>query len=155
MSASHATGNDVLLYQCADGAIRLDVQLQHETVWLTQAQMVELFATTKQNVSLHTRNIFREGELDEISVVKESLTTADDGKLYRTEYYNLDVIISVGYRVNSQRGTQFRQWATQILRDYLVQGYALNERRRRVAKETVATAADTDFELTYEESMQA
>ena len=120
---------DILLYQSPDGAIRLDVQLDHETVWLTQAQMTVLFATTKQNVSLHVRNLFREGELAESTSVKESLTLLPDGREYRTNSYNLDVIISVGYRVKSARGTQFRQWATQVLRDYLVRGFALNERR--------------------------
>ena len=120
---------DILLYQSPDGAIRLDVQLDHETVWLTQAQMTVLFNTTKQNVSLHVRNLFREGELAESTSVKESLTLLPDGREYRTNSYNLDVIISVGYRVKSARGTQFRQWATQVLRDYLVRGFALNERR--------------------------
>ena len=120
---------DILLYQSLNGQAQLEVHLQNETVWLTQAQMAELFATTKQNVSLHTRNAFKEGELDEAAVVKESLTTAADGKQYRVKYYNLDVIISVGYRVKSLRGTHFRQWATGVLRQYLVQGYVLNEQR--------------------------
>jgi hypothetical protein len=129
---------DILLYQSPDGQIRLDVQLDHDTVWLTQAQMTELFSTTKQNISLHIRNLFKEAELDEHSVVKESLTTADDGKNYRTKYYNLDVIISVGYRVKSPRGTSFRQWATKVLRDYLVQGYALHEKRLRESARQLA-----------------
>jgi prophage maintenance system killer protein len=107
----------------------LRVHLDKETVWITQEQMVKLFQKTKQNVSLHIRNIFREGELDEKSVVKESLTTARDGKNYRIKYYNLDVIISIGYRVKSKRGTQFRIWATKVLRDYIVQGYSINEKR--------------------------
>ncbi|SHI82338.1 Fic/DOC family protein [Hymenobacter daecheongensis DSM 21074] len=126
-----AATNDILLYQLPNGQTQLQVQLQDETVWLTQAQMAELFDTTKQNVSLHARNAFREGELVEAAVVKDSLTTAADGKKYRVKHYNLDVIISVGYRVKSLRGTHFRQWATSILRQYLVQGYALNERRLR------------------------
>jgi len=133
-----ATSSDILLYQSPDGQIQLDVQLDHDTVWLTQAQMVELFSTTKQNISLHTRNLFREQELDETAVVKESLTTAVDGKAYRTNYYNLDVIISVGYRVKSKRGTSFRQWATQVLRQYLVQGYVLNEKRLRESARQLA-----------------
>jgi len=132
------TSADVLLYQSPDGQIQLDVQLDHDTVWLTQSQMVELFSTTKQNVSLHVRNLFKEQELDEKAVVKESLTTAADGKNYRTNYYNLDVIISVGYRVKSKRGTSFRQWATQLLRQYLVQGYALNEKRLRESQRQLA-----------------
>lgn len=133
-----ATTNDVLLYQSPEGQTQLEVHLQDETVWLTQAQMAELFDTTKQNVSLHTRNAFRENELEEISVVKDSLTTATDGKRYRVKHYNLDVIISVGYRVKSLRGTHFRQWATQVLRHYLVQGYALNERRLRESARQLA-----------------
>lgn len=129
---------DVLLYQSPDGAIRLDVQLEHETVWLTQAQLTELFSTTKQSVSLHVRNIFREQELVEDRSVKESLTLLPDGRKYKTKSYNLDVIISVGYRVKSARGTQFRQWAAQVLRDFLVRGYALNERRLRESARQLA-----------------
>lgn len=119
--------NEIIIYQ-PDETIKLDVQVEGDTVWLTQAQMVELFQTTKQNISLHTNNIFKEGELDANSVVKESLTTASDGKRYRTKYYNLDVIISVGYRVKSLRGTQFRQWANKILKEYLLRGYSVNQR---------------------------
>ena len=121
------TNNEIILYQ-PDTSISLEVKLEDETVWLTQAQMVDLFQTSKQNISLHTNNIFKEGELDVNSVVKENLTTASDGKKYRTKYYNLDVIISVGYRVKSIRGTQFRQWANKILKDYLLRGYSVNQR---------------------------
>lgn len=121
------TNNEIILYQ-PDTSISLEVRLEDETVWLTQAQMVDLFQTSKQNISLHTNNIFKEGELDANSVVKENLTTASDGKKYRTKYYNLDVIISVGYRVKSIRGTQFRQWANKILKDYLLRGYSVNQR---------------------------
>lgn len=121
--------SDIILYQTDDGRTRLEVQLQDETVWLTQAQMVELFQTSKQNVSLHIQNVFREGELRENSVVKESLTTAADGKDYPTKYFNLDVIISVGYRVKSNRGTQFRIWATQRLREYLIKGFTMDDER--------------------------
>ncbi len=129
---------DVLLYQPPDGAIRLDVQLEQETVWLTQAQMVELFDTSRQNIGLHINNIFREAELSSAAVSKDSLLTAADGRNYRTKHYNLDVIISVGYRVKSARGTQFRQWATQVLREYLVQGFVLNERRLRESQRQLA-----------------
>ena len=97
-------------------------------MWLTQQQMAELFLTTRNNVTLHISNIFKEGELVESSVRKESLLTANDGKKYRTKFYNLDVIISVGYRVKSKRGTQFRQWANQVLKDYLLRGYVINQR---------------------------
>lgn len=120
---------ELLVYQSEDGLTTVDVRLQDETVWLTQAQMVDLFDKTKQNISLHIRNIFKEGELAEEAVVKESLTTAADGKRYNTKFYNLDVIISVGYRVKSRRGTQFRIWATSILKDHLIKGYTVNQRR--------------------------
>ena len=119
--------NEIIIYQ-PDENLKLDVQVEGETVWLTQAQMVELFQTSKQNISLHINNIFKEGELDSESVVKDYLTTATDGKKYRTKYYNLDVIISVGYRVKSLRGTQFRQWANKVLKEYLLRGYAVNQR---------------------------
>ena len=119
--------NEIVLYQ-PDETMKLEVRLEDETVWLTQAQMAELFQTTKQNVSLHINNIFKENELNAISVVKESLTTASDGKKYRTKYYNLDVIISVGYRVKSLRGTLFRQWANKVLKGYLLRGYSINQR---------------------------
>lgn len=118
-----------LLYNEGNRGPRLIVRLEDETVWLSQAQMVELFQTTKQNISLHIKNVFSEGELDPDSVVKEYLTTAADGKPYRTKYYNLDVIISVGYRVKSHVGTQFRIWATQRLREYLVKGFTLDDQR--------------------------
>ncbi len=120
---------EIVLYQAEDGSTSLEVRLQDDTVWLSQAQMVELFGKTKQNISLHTRNIFKEGELAEDAVVKDSLTTAADGKKYKTRYYNLDVIISVGYRIKSLRGTQFRIWATSVLRNHLIKGYTVNERR--------------------------
>lgn len=115
-----------MLYQ-PDDNVRLEVRLQDDTVWLTQLQMAELFKSTKQNISLHVNNIFREGELAKNSVVKECLTTASDGKNYRTKYYNLDVIISVGYRVKSSVGTRFRQWANAVLKDYLLRGYAVHQ----------------------------
>ncbi len=120
---------NIALYQTKDGQTTLDVQLKDETVWLNQAQMVELFQRDKRTVSEHIRNIFKEGELNEEAVVRKSRTTAADGKSYRTASYNLDVIISVGYRVKSQRGTQFRIWATSVLKEYLVRGAALNQRR--------------------------
>ena len=119
--------NEIILYQ-PDSTLSLDVRVENETVWLTQAQMTELFQSTKQNISLHINNIFKEGELDKISVVKDSLTTAADGKRYKTKFYSLDVIISVGYRVKSIRGTQFRIWANKVLKDYLLRGYSVNQR---------------------------
>ncbi len=119
--------SEILLYQSNDGELKIQVRLDDNTVWLTQTDMVDLFQTTKQNISLHIKNIFEEGELDENSVVKEYLTTASDGKNYRTKHYNLDVIISVGYRVKSLRGTQFRIWATERLREYLIKGFTMND----------------------------
>ena len=105
---------EIVMYQ-PDETIRLEVRVENETVWLTQQQMADLFLTTRNNVTLHIGNIFKEGELVETSVRKDSLLTASDGKKYRTKIYNLDVIISVGYRVKSKRGTQFRQWANKVL----------------------------------------
>ena len=117
--------NQIILYRPND-TISLEVRLENDTVWLSQAQMTELFGSTKQNISLHINKIFKEGELKQNSVVKDYLTTALDGKKYQTKYYNLDVIISVGYRVKSIRGTQFRQWANKVLKEYLLRGHALN-----------------------------
>jgi death-on-curing family protein len=120
---------EIIIYQSKDKKTQIDVKFEHDTVWLTQQQMAELFGQTKQNISLHINNCFKEKELRSISVVKESLTTASDGKKYKTKLYNLDLIISVGYRVKSIRGTQFRQWATQRLKDYLIEGVVINEKR--------------------------
>ncbi|HEY1661428.1 MAG TPA: virulence RhuM family protein [Verrucomicrobiae bacterium] len=122
-------GSEIVFYQTEDGRTRLEVRLENETVWLTQNQMAELFQTTKQNVGQHIQNIFSESELREVSVVKEFFTTAADGKKYKTKFYNLDVIISVGYRVKSLRGTQFRIWATQRLRELIVKGFTLDDER--------------------------
>lgn len=125
--------NKIVIYQAEDGKTQLDVKLENETVWLTQAQMTELFQTTKQNISLHINNIFKEGELDSKATVKEYLTVQHEGKRTvhrKVKYYDLDVIISVGYRVKSIRGTRFRQWATSVLKDYLIKGYAINQRIR-------------------------
>ena len=123
------SSSQILLYQTEDRRTRIEVRLEGETVWLNQLQMAELFQTTVPNVSMHIRNLFREGELGQESVVKDFLTTAADGKSYRTKFYNLDVIISVGYRVKSHRGTQFRIWATQRLREYLIKGFTLDDER--------------------------
>lgn len=119
--------DEIIIYQSDDKSLHLEVHLEDETVWLTQNQMVELFQSTKQNISLHINNIFKEGELLENSVVKYSLTTASDGKIYKTKTYNLDVIISVGYRVKSQRGTQFRIWANKILKDVSEKYFAFSK----------------------------
>jgi hypothetical protein len=119
--------SEIIMYQTEDGLTKIDVVMEDETVWLSQSQMTELFQTTKQNISLHINNAFKEGEIDPNSVVKEYLTTAVDGKSYKTKHYNLDVIISVGYRVKSLRGTQFRRWALAVLREYIVKGFAMND----------------------------
>lgn len=116
---------EIILYQTADGRTKIDVKLENETVWLTQAQLCLLFDKSKSTISEHISNIFKEGELMEESVVRNFRTTAADGKPYDTKFYNLDVIISVGYRVKSQRGTQFRIWANSVLKDYLIKGYAV------------------------------
>lgn len=121
--------NQILLYQGDDGQAILEVQIVEETVWLSQSQMTDLFDKNKRTISEHIRNIFKEGELEENSVVRKFRTTAQDGKSYEVNHYNLDVVISVGYRVKSLKGTQFRIWATQRLREYLVQGYSVNQAR--------------------------
>ena len=127
MNSIESQKGEIVMYQ-PDETIRLEVKVENETVWLTQQQMAELFLTTKQNISLHVNNIFKEDELEKDSVVKESLTTATDGKKYKTKIYNLDVIISVGYRVKSLNGTKFRRWANSVLKQYLLKGYAVNQR---------------------------
>ncbi len=122
----HQDNDKILIYTSDDGQVKIEVRLEDENVWLTQNAMAELFDTTKQNISLHIKNIFEENELNENSVVKENLTTASDGKNYKTKFYNLDLIISVGYRVKSIRGTQFRIWANKLIKEYLIKGYNLN-----------------------------
>jgi hypothetical protein len=121
--------SEILFYTADDGKIKLQVKLEDETVWLTQKQIAELFDKSRVTVTEHIKNIFTEGELEETSVCRNFRHTADDGKIYDTQYYNLDVIISVGYRVKSQRGTQFRIWATQRLKEYVIKGFALDDER--------------------------
>ena len=121
--------DQIVIYQSPDGTTGIEVHLEAETVWLTQKQMAELFDKDVRTVNEHIRNIFKEGELAENSVIRKFRITASDGKTYETSHYNLDVIISVGYRVKSHRGTQFRQWATNVLRDHLVQGFTVNQTR--------------------------
>lgn len=122
--------NEIIIYQTQDGQTKIDVRIENETVWLTQNQMAELFQTSKQNISLHIKNIFEEQELEENSTVKDYLTVQNEGMRTVSRnitHYNLDVIISVGYRVKSLRGTQFRIWATQVLKEYMRKGFALND----------------------------
>jgi hypothetical protein len=123
--------SDIVIYQSENGTASLEVRLDHETVWLTQDQMAELFGRERSVITKHLRNVFKEGELEEISVRAKYAHTAADDKEYQTQFYNLDAIISVGYRVNSKQGTRFRQWATQVLRDHIVKGYTVNEQRMR------------------------
>lgn len=120
---------EILLYQAEDGRTRVECRFQDETIWLSQAMMAELYQTSKQNISLHLHNLYEEGELDANRVVKEYLTTGPDGKKYSVLHYNLDAILAVGYRVRSLRGTQFRRWATERLREYLVKGFVLDDER--------------------------
>ena len=124
--------NEIILYQSDEIPSRIEVRVEDETVWLTQAQMSDLFETTRNNITIHISNIFNEKELVKDSVCKDFLHTASDGKKYKTKLYNLDVIISVGYRVKSIRGTQFRIWATKILKEHLLRGYSLNNRMNRI-----------------------
>jgi len=121
--------SEILIYQNQDGNIKIDVRLENETVWLTQEQMQNLFGKSKATISEHIKNVFEEGELDKNSVVRNFRTTAADGKSYATNFYSLDVIISVGYRVKSAQGTQFRIWATKRLKEYIIKGFALNDDR--------------------------
>lgn len=124
--------SEIVIYKSEDGNIKVDVLFEDETVWLTQVQMVNLFQSTKQNISLHINNIFKEGELDKKATVKNYLTVREEGNRHvkrDIEYYNLDVVISVGYRVKSYQGTQFRIWATQRLREYIIKGFTLNDER--------------------------
>lgn len=126
--------SNILIYQNQEGNIKVDVRLDEETVWLTQAQLCELFQKSKSTISEHIKHIFQEGELKENSVVRNFRITANDGKEYETNHYNLDVIISVGYRVKSPQGTQFRIWATQRLKEYIIKGFALNDERMKSGK---------------------
>ncbi|MFA4920287.1 MAG: virulence protein RhuM/Fic/DOC family protein [Thermodesulfovibrionales bacterium] len=121
--------DQIVIYQSPDGTTGIEVHLEAETVWLTQDQMAELFGRERSVITKHLRNVFREAELDKTAVRAKFAHTAPDGKKYQTQFYNLDAILSVGYRVNSKRGTQFRQWATNVLRDHLVQGFTVNQTR--------------------------
>jgi hypothetical protein len=123
--------NDLILYTTEDGKSRIQLRADEQTVWLTQLEMAGLFNATKQNISLHLKNLFEDGELVENSVVKESLTTAADGKDYLTKLYNLDAILAVGYRVRSPRGVQFRRWASTVLKEYLLKGFVMDDERMK------------------------
>jgi len=121
--------SQIIIYQTEDGKTRVEVRFEHENIWLTQKLIAELFGTTKQNVSLHLQNIFKDKELSQNSVVKDFLTTASDGKKYNTKMYSLEAVVATGYRVNSVRGTLFRQWATDRLKEYMVKGFTMDDAR--------------------------
>ena len=149
MNDNLSARGEFLVYQTEDGNVKLDVRLQNETVWLTQQMMAELFQTTKQNIGQHLKNIFSEGELLEDAVVKKFFTTAGDGKKYKTNFYNLDTTISVGYRVKSLIATRFRIWATQRLKEYLVKGFTMDD--ERLKNPPVAGSATPDY---FDEMLQ-
>ena len=137
--------SELVLYTSADGTVRLDIQLEQETVWLSLNQLADLFGRDKSVISRHLRNIYQEGELDrQATVAKNATVQSEAGRsvVRDIEYYNLDAVISVGYRVNSKRGTEFRIWATRVLRQHLVQGYTANENRLKELKQTLKLAAD-------------
>ena len=142
---------EIIIYQSEDLQNGIEVRIENDTVWLTQAQMAELFQSTRNNITLHISNIFRENELDKFSVCKDSLLTAKDNKTYKTILYNLDVIISVGYRIKSKRGTQFRIWANSILKEYLLKGYAVSSRIDRIEKKILEH--DQKFDLLIKTSL--
>lgn len=138
---------EIVMYQ-PDETIRLEVRVEDDTVWLTQAQMAELFDATKQNISLHIINVYSEGELDELSTVKDYLTVRQEGQRMvkrHVLYYNLDVIISVGYRVKSLRGTRFRQWANNVLKQYMLHGYSINKRFEYIEQRLGTVEGKVDF----------
>ena len=141
MADEIATQSEILLYQTEDGQTRIDVRLENGTVWLSQKHMAELYQVRQQTISHHLRNIFAEGELDEAAVYKCYLLTAPDGKNYKTKLYNLEVFIAVGYRVRSHRGTQFRRWASERLREYMVKGFTMDDARLKA----VATPFGADY----------
>ena len=128
-NSSNIVGSEILIYQTEDGQTKIDVKFKDETVWLTQAQLCELYQTSKSNISEHIKHIFEEGELEENAVVRKFRTTAADGKNYNTTHYNLDMIISLGYRVKSKIATNFRRWATERLKEYMIKGFTMDDER--------------------------
>lgn len=130
-------GGAVVLYRAPDGTISLDVRLEKETIWLSQKQMAELFDTERSVITKHLRNIFESGELEHKSVCAKFAHTATDGKIYQVDFFNLDAVISIGYRVNSLRGTQFRIWATRVLHDHTLKGYSANEKRLKELRQSL------------------
>ena len=131
MNPNLKNSGDVIIYQSEDGATKINVNLQDETVWLSQQQLVELYHASKSNISEHIKHIFEEGELQESSVIRKFRTTAKDGKNYLVTYYNLDMIISLGYRIKSSVATRFRIWATQRLKEYMIKGFVMDDERMK------------------------
>ena len=129
--------NNILIYKSSDGTIKVDVNLVNEDMWLSQDMMAKLYGTTKNNISMHLKNIFLEGELDKKAVVKKILTTAGDNKNYSVYHYNLDAVIAVGYRINSKKATEFRIWATKVLKEYMIKGFVLNDEKLKNNEESV------------------
>ena len=121
--------NNIIMYTSKDGNVKVDVNLKNDDIWMSQDIMASLYGTTKNNISMHLKNIFEEGELEKNSVVKKFLTTANDGKKYNVLHYNLDAIIAVGYRINSKKATEFRIWATKVLKEYMIKGFVLNDEK--------------------------
>lgn len=121
--------NNIIMYTSKDGNVKVDVNLKNDDIWMSQDTMASLYGTTKNNISMHLKNIFEEGELEKNSVVKKFLTTANDGKKYNVLHYNLDAIIAVGYRINSKKATEFRIWATKVLKEYMIKGFVLNDEK--------------------------
>lgn len=144
--------NEIIIFENQN--VKLEVNMKDETVWLTQKQMAELFEKDRKTITRHIQNIFKDGELDKNSVCSFFEHTAEDGKIYNVQYYNLDMIISVGYRVNSKRGILFRKWATKILKDYMLKGYAVNQKRLDYLEKTIklidiANRIDERLEVCY------
>ncbi|MFH1368055.1 MAG: RhuM family protein [Elusimicrobiota bacterium] len=141
--------NEVVIYKSREGKAALEVKLENDTIWLTQKQIAELFDTSQQNISLHINNIFREEELDKTSVHKENLYTAKDGRKYLASYYNLDMILSTGYRISSKRATQFRIWATSVLKNHLVNGFSINNDRLQELQSSFESQRETYMHLRF------
>ena len=121
--------NNMIIYVSKDGNVKVDVSIENEDIWMSQDVIANLYGTSKQNISYHINNIFKEEELDKNSVVKDFLTTAKDGKNYNVSHYNLDAIIAVGYRINSKKATEFRIWATRVLKEYMIKGFTMGDER--------------------------
>ena len=148
--ATMSQANQLTFFRSQDGSVQLEVKLNQDTLWLTQKQLADLFQTERSVITKHLRNVFTTGELDKDAVCAKFAHTADDGKTYLTQYYNLDAIISVGYRVNSRRGTEFRIWATNVLRCHIIKGYSVNPKRLSELKQTLRLAADVSVRMELE-----